>query len=162
MFSYTLQFITVLVAAAVLDIIQLGVYFDGNFGRSLSKWIVSLLCVPYGLWFKSWSFNWPTTILVHETQQSHTQATDNFLQFFKAMLTCLFAYLLPVHRRFQTRAHPGIAWVKFWSIVLIASCGIQLWHSGSAACVACPGNLAALKPPLYLSAFNVHNIELSS
>jgi len=63
MFSYTLQFITVLVATAVLDIIQLGLYFDGDFGRSLSKWIVSLLCVPCGLWFKSWSFNWPTTIL---------------------------------------------------------------------------------------------------
>ena len=83
------------------------------------------------------------------------------------------------HRRFQTRASPGIARVKFWSIVLIAYHYIVLRDDGAessdskdnrqskarrlgggtgffsthkptarAARVACPGNLAALKPPL--------------
>ena len=37
MFSSTLQFIIVLVATAVLDIIQLGLYFDDDLGSSLSK-----------------------------------------------------------------------------------------------------------------------------
>ena len=32
----------------------------------------------------------------------------------------LHTYSAPKHRRFQTRASPGIARVKFWSIVLIA------------------------------------------
>ena len=37
----------------------------------------------------------------------------------------------PNHRRFQTRASPGIAWVKFWSIVLIAYHYIVLWDDGA-------------------------------
>ena len=77
-----------------------------------------------------------------------------------------------VHRRFQTRASPGIARVKLWSIVLIAyhyvvlqdvvqspltkarrlggGTGFFSAHkpTASAARVACPGNPAALKPPL--------------
>ena len=89
--------------------------------------------------------------------------------------------LVLVHRRFQTRASPGIAWVKFLSIVLIVYHYIVLQDEGAepfdskatnqskarrlggetgffsihqlTACtahVARPGNLAALKPPLFL------------
>jgi len=35
------------------------------------------------------------------------------------------------HWRFQTRASPGIAWVKFWSIVLIAYHNIVLRDDGA-------------------------------
>ena len=49
MFSSTLQFIIVLVATALLDIIQLGLYFDDDLGSSLSKSIVSSLDDPYDL-----------------------------------------------------------------------------------------------------------------
>ena len=79
------------------------------------------------------------------------------------------------HRRFQTRASPGIAQVKFWSIVClllttILSCGTmgaELSDSNGTTelgggtgffsthkltaritCISCPGYLAALKPPL--------------
>ena len=36
-----------------------------------------------------------------------------------------------IHRRFQTRASPGIARVKFWSIVLIAYHYIVLRDDGA-------------------------------
>ena len=36
-----------------------------------------------------------------------------------------------IHRRFQTRASPGIAWVKFWSIVLITYHYIVLRDDGA-------------------------------
>ena len=38
---------------------------------------------------------------------------------------------MTVHRRFQTRASPGIARVKFWSIVLIVYHYIVLWDDGA-------------------------------
>ena len=38
------------------------------------------------------------------------------------------AYL---HSRFQTRASPGIAQVKFWSIILITYHYIVLWDNGA-------------------------------
>ena len=53
----------------------------------------------------------------------------------------------PIHWGFQARAH----WVKFWSIVLTALCGNSVVTCGSAACITCLGNLAALKLPLGLS-----------
>ena len=44
-------------------------------------------------------------------------------------------------------ANPGIARVKFWSVVVVADHYIHvvLWNTTR---VACPGNLAALKPPV--------------
>ena len=51
------------------------------------------------------------------------------------------------HWPFQTWTSLGIAQVKFWSFVVIAYGN----SSGSAVCVACPGNMAALKLPIVLS-----------
>ena len=59
---------------------------------------------------------------------------------------------------FQTRASLGIARVKFWAIVLIAYHYIVLRDDDSAARVACPGNLAALKPPLLKPNSEPHHI----
>ena len=53
---------------------------------------------------------------------------------------------LVTHRQFQTRASPGIAQVKFCQLWLL----LTQTHSSSAACVAYPGNLAALKLPMLL------------
>ena len=69
MFSSTLQFIIVLVATALLDIIQLGLYFDDDLGSSISKYIVFSLDDP----------------LIQELVTyfaNYRQATDYFLQFF--------------------------------------------------------------------------------
>ena len=57
--------------------------------------------------------------------------------------------------RFQPWACPGIARVKFWSIVIIAYGNSVVTYSGSATRVACPGNLAALKPPMVYSAMRL-------
>ena len=97
----------------------------------------------------------------------------------------------PLHRQFQTRASPGIAWVKFWSIVHIAypilSCGTvrqspptvrttdqstvrgrdQIFSTHKLTAhtvgVTCPGNLAALKLPLHhCSATELNNWTATS
>ena len=49
---------------------------------------------------------------------------------------------------FQTQGSPGIAQVKSCSIVVITYGNSAMRHSGSAACVICLGNLAALKLPM--------------
>ena len=65
-------------------------------------------------------------------------------------------------------SRPELTRVKLWSVVLIAYHYIVLWNDGAelgggtrffsthkptahTACIACPGNLAGLKPPLPMS-----------
>ena len=80
MFSYTLQFIIVHVATALLDIIQLGLFFDDDLGSSISKYIVFSL----------------DDHLIQELVTyfaNYRQATDYFLQFFCSKICSVF--LLP-------------------------------------------------------------------
>ena len=96
-----------------------------------------------------------------------------------SLISCKELYLMVhAHRQFQTRASPVIAWVKLCLLLTtILSCGTMgqspptvkttdqskaRWLGGGTgffsthnptmctARVACQGNLAALKPPLYM------------
>ena len=85
-FSSTLQFIIVLVATALLDIIQLGLYFDNDLGSSISKYIVFSLDDP----------------LIQELVTyfaNYIQATDCFLQFFFCLKICS-VFLLPINVKY--------------------------------------------------------------
>ena len=49
-----------------------------------------------------------------------------------SLISCKELYLMVhAHRQFQTRTSPGIAWVKFWSVVLIAYHYIVLQDDGA-------------------------------